>query len=459
MPVPIQISRPPSVATSYKPSHFNLVADTPTDDIVVVNTFTGSHVLFPSAYRDQARQLLTQDPIVVDNTNSDVVRQLARVGIVVPVDANERRQLRYLQAHATSTAKSLQLIVFPTEKCNFRCVYCYEDFVKGKMSRALRSGLTTFAVSQTTSLESLSIDWFGGEPLLAFDVMKDVLPDVVAACSAHSCKLNGHITTNAYLLTPDIAEQLLDWRVDSFQITLDGPREEHNKRRQLHKHRRNGVGATEENGTFDRIMHNVRSLLAQRRIFHLQLRTNYDLNSLDSMDSWIDSLVELVGDDPRVRVDFCPIWADPDNVEVSLAVGEEKQRTYVELLAAAHAKGLRSNAPGYLSLGGLVCYAAKANSLVVRSDGTLNKCTVALDADYNAVGRLREDGTIELDIDKLAKWTSSGLEEDATCQSCAMSAACQGNACPLERFENHRRPCPPPKNFPQPLLNMVVPTR
>jgi uncharacterized protein len=286
-----------------------------------------------------------------------------------------------------------------------------------------------------------------------------VLPAIDAACTSNSCALHGHITTNGYLLTPQIAEQLLDWRLDSFQITLDGPREEHNKRRQLYKPRRTGDGADERYGTFDRIMENVQSLLAQRRLFHLQLRTNYDMNSLASMDSWIDELAGLVGDDPRVRVDFCPIWADPDNVEVSLAVGETKQRTYAELMAAAHAKGLRTNAPDYLSLGGLVCYAAKANSFVVRSDGALQKCTVALDADYNTVGRLNENGTIELDIDKLAKWTSSGLEEDSTCQGCALSAACQGNACPLERFENHRRPCPPPKNFPDPILNMAVPVR
>lgn len=455
MSLHVEVAAPPRAA-GFKPSHFNLLADTPTGDVVVINTLSGSHVVFPRVHREQARALLSQDRIDVDESNEELIDQLSGVGILVPEDSNERRKLRYLQAQAA--AKSLQLIVFPTEKCNFRCVYCYEDFVKGSMPRELRSGLIAFAAGQTASLDSLAIDWFGGEPLVAFDVIRDVLPPIAAACTANACTLHGHITTNGYLLTSEIAEQLLDWHVDSFQITLDGPHEEHDKKRRLYKPRRN-VGADERYGTFDRIMANVESLLAQRRLFHLQLRTNYDLNSLPAMDAWIDELADLIGDDPRVRVDFCPIWADPDNVEVSLAVGATKQRTYAELMAAAHAKGLESNAPGYLSLGGLVCYAAKANSFVVRSDGALQKCTVALDAEYNTVGRLNQDGTIELDIDKLAKWTSSGLEEDATCQSCALSAACQGNACPLERFENHRRPCPPPKNFPDLILNMAVPVR
>jgi len=135
MPVPIQISPRPR-AEAYKPSHFNLLADTPTGDVVVINTLSGSHVLFPSAYRDVARQLLAQDRIDADESNGNLIRQLVSVGIVVPMESNERRQLRYLQAHQTSTSKSLQLIVFPTEKCNFRCVYCYEDFVRKDVERA-----------------------------------------------------------------------------------------------------------------------------------------------------------------------------------------------------------------------------------------------------------------------------------------------------------------------------------
>ena len=31
--------------------------------------------------------------------------------------------------------RELELIILPTEKCNFRCTYCYEDFAIGKMKR------------------------------------------------------------------------------------------------------------------------------------------------------------------------------------------------------------------------------------------------------------------------------------------------------------------------------------
>jgi len=204
-------------------------------------------------------------------------------------------------------------------------------------------------------------------------------------------------------------------------------------------------------------MDNIKSLLAQRRLFNLCIRTNYDLDSLPTMDWWISELGKLVNDDPRVRIDFCPIWADPTRVDVSIAMGSQKQSTYVDLLSKAHSLGLRTNAPDYFRMGGLVCYAAKANSLAIRSNGDINKCTVALDSDYNHVGKLLPNGTIILDIDKFSKWTSSGVEEDSACQGCALSASCQGNACPLERFENGNRPCPPVKNFRTKMLNMALP--
>lgn len=442
----------------FKPSAYNLIADTPDGDVVVVNTLSGSHTLFPSAHREGARALLKQQQIELTPTNRELVETLTKVGVLVPADSNEQRKLRYLQSHQTSTAKTLHLIVLPTEKCNFRCTYCYEDFAQGKMTPEVRSALKKFMLAQIPSLRALSVDWFGGEPLLAFDVIKDILPDVLHACAQSGCAVSGHITTNGYFLTPEVASQLIDLKVESFQITLDGPRQYHNQRRRLHRPR-DQVEAQDDEGTFDRIMSNVKSLLALRRIFNLQLRTNYDRDSLPVMSEWIDEMAAIVGDDPRVRVDFCPIWTDPCKVDVSIALGEEKQRTHVQLLSEAHQRGLRTNAPEYLGLGGLVCYAAKANSLVVRSDGTLNKCTVALEADYNHVGRIEMDGTLQLDVDKFAKWTSSGLEEDVVCQKCSLSAACQGNACPLERFENHKRPCPPAKNFPEPILNMVISTR
>jgi uncharacterized protein len=437
-------------------SRYNLISDTVDGVTIVANTLTGARAIVPKGYEVDVGKLRQSGAVPLEDLNADFASAMIELGVLVSASSNELRKLRYLQAHTVSSAKHLHLIVMPTEKCNFRCTYCYEDFKLGRMKPAVRQALRTYITTQTSTLQSLSLDWFGGEPLLAFDVMAELLPDIKRSCEASGCRLSGHITTNGYYLTREKAEQLLQWDVTSFQVTLDGPPEYHNDRRRLHATTRAAERRSDE-GTFERIMKNIKGMLDLPYVFHLQIRTNYDLDSLPAMDGWIERLVGEFGADPRVRVDFCPIWADPCRVDVSIPVGEGKQRTYIDLLSKAHKVGLRTNTPEYLKMGGMVCYAAKGNSIVVRSDGRLAKCTVAFDLDYNDVGSLNPDGTLTIDVDKFAKWTASGLEEDSSCQSCSFSASCQGNACPLERFENGRRPCPPAKTYVSETLQLTVP--
>jgi uncharacterized protein len=209
--------------------------------------------------------------------------------------------------------------------------------------------------------------------------------------------------------------------------------------------------------TFDTIIANVQGLVNSPRLFSATLRVNYDRDSLGSLREFTDWLAAELNGDHRFRVDFQPIWADEGTVPVSLCLGKERQRTQLELLEHAHRMGLRiAQALDAFSPGGYVCYAAKANSLVVRADGQLNKCTVALDDPRNHVGMLSTDGALHLDLDKFTLWTGSGLEEDLTCQACFMSPSCQGNSCPLERIANGKRPCPSAKHFAPRILPMLI---
>jgi len=66
-----------------------------------------------------------------------------------------------------------------------------------------------------------------------------------------------------------------------------------------------------------------------------------------------------------------------------------------------------------------LCYAAQADSYVIRAKGKIQKCTVALNNDINTIGTLHKDGTMDLDQTKLKKWL---FAEDKACplQSLAM---------------------------------------
>jgi uncharacterized protein len=53
----------------------------------------------------------------------------------------------------------LHLILMPTEKCNFRCIYCYEDFSIGRMGRPVIEGVKALIRRRLPSLSSIEINW------------------------------------------------------------------------------------------------------------------------------------------------------------------------------------------------------------------------------------------------------------------------------------------------------------
>jgi uncharacterized protein len=70
-----------------------------------------------------------------------------------------------------------------------------------------------------------------------------------------------------------------------------------------------------------------------------------------------------------------------------------------------------------------VCYASKANSLAIRSNGDIAKCTVALSDERNRIGHLNKDGTVEIDKTLFRLWLKglqSGNDMELACPYAAM---------------------------------------
>ena len=65
-----------------------------------------------------------------------------------------------------------------------------------------------------------------------------------------------------------------------------------------------------------------------------------------------------------------------------------------------------------------ICYAARANAFVVRSDGRVAKCTVAFQDDRNTVGRLTEDGGLIIDHERHLPWLRGLISGDSAELTC-----------------------------------------
>lgn len=71
-----------------------------------------------------------------------------------------------------------------------------------------------------------------------------------------------------------------------------------------------------------------------------------------------------------------------------------------------------------------ICYASRPNSLMIRANGSLGKCTVASNNERNNIGMITESGEIVIN-DNLQNWIQ-GLE----------TLDLQTLACPLSRIDN-----------------------
>jgi uncharacterized protein len=99
------------------------------------------------------------------------------------------------------------------------------------MRQEIRSGIKNLIAARSADLKLLNLSWFGGEPLQAFDVIDEIgsFANDIAAKSQFEIAM--HITTNAYRLSSERVLRLCQLGTKSFQITLDGEENEHNKTR------------------------------------------------------------------------------------------------------------------------------------------------------------------------------------------------------------------------------------
>lgn len=142
-----------------------------------------------------------------------------------------------------------------TANCNLRCKYCFfsnyypteRNYSSTKMSWETAKKAILFLKNHSDKSKSIEIVFFGGEPLLQFDLIKKIV-----AHSKHVFKdksLVFSMSTNGTLLTKDKCRFLVKENF-RFHISLDGPKNVHDAFRTY------GSGG----GSFDRVIHGINNL-------------------------------------------------------------------------------------------------------------------------------------------------------------------------------------------------------
>ncbi len=425
-----------SPGQKWVPSRYTVRATTDDGRLIVWNTFNGAMTVFKPGQADAIKEFLRKPG--TEGKLEGMLKYLVDRGFMIKDGINEYRkiQLAFGQQHYRKDV--LQLILLASEDCNFRCTYCYEDFARGTMKPAVRAGIKKLVEKRIKTLGQLDINWFGGEPLYGFAAIEDLAPFFIKICAENSVRFRSNMTTNAYLLTPEVAEKLLAWQVRKYQITLDGRPEEHDCSRPT----RDGKGS------FWTIIENLKALSRRPEDYEVALRVNFDRKNHPHLPEFMDIIKRELGDDSRFQMRFHGVgrWGGENDEQLDVCGPDEAAQIRFDLKREARKRGIGigRGLKDVSKFGSDVCYAARPFNFIVGASGKLMKCTVALDKDdSNVVGQLTEQGDLEIDRDKLALWTEPAFESDSKCKKCVILPACQGLHCPLIRMEEHRSPCSP----------------
>lgn len=161
--------------------------------------------------------------------------------------------------------------------CNLRCAYCFAsqgDFNGDRDLMPLEVGKKAFdfLVTQSKNRHNLEVDFFGGEPLMNFQVVKNLVAYGRSLEKEYNKRFNFTMTTNAVLLN-DENMRWIDDNMNNVVFSLDG-------RKAVNDHMRKTVSG---GGSFDVIIENIKKMAALREASGKEyyVRGTYTKNNLD----------------------------------------------------------------------------------------------------------------------------------------------------------------------------------
>ncbi|MBS4008854.1 MAG: thioether cross-link-forming SCIFF peptide maturase [Clostridium sp.] len=159
--------------------------------------------------------------------------------------------------------------------CNLRCRYCFAGTghyggKRGLMSFDVAKKAVDFLLAASRSRKHCEIDFFGGEPLLNFQVLKDTVAYSRQQGEALGKLLKFTVTSNA-LLIPDEVREYLNAEEISIVLSLDGRQEVHDRMRKT----------LPGGGSWQQVLQNCKTLVSGRGGENYYLRGTYTRHNLD----------------------------------------------------------------------------------------------------------------------------------------------------------------------------------
>ncbi|WP_455718220.1 radical SAM protein [Anaerosporobacter sp.] len=420
------------------------------DNYLMLNTISGAVDLIDKETKVIIENMKKVD--VLDCDSNELLRALVERGYIFESREEEINELERQRVFRKKYIENIaqMYVICPTTFCNLNCVYCFET----EQVRSNTAVMTDEQIERVFSIirdqKSKSdakiqiIELFGGEPLLP--ITKEVNEKIFKFVREENMKLN--IITNATHIE-EYKELFNEYKdeVMSVQITLDGNKEIHDKRRI----RKDGKG------TFDVISKGI-DILLEIGLRRVNVRVNVDSDNIESLTEFNDFIKNKGWSDrENFHCDIAPV-TDHTNSKKHAIMGENEivkriteifpqyeedsftQLTMFRIVEhVAKVLGIIKNSEGSFSKF-TFCEANRMQFLVFDPSGNIYTCPEAVGDERLSIGNFNEK--LELNKAKEDLWSNRNILTIPKCQECNIAPFCGGGCAYASIKTNNDLYCP-----------------
>ncbi len=399
-----------------KSSKYNFLAMLETGDMLIFNATSNGFAIVNKDNAKIVKQLLNNpNKPNLSVEVKELLSSLKRGKFILPHNINEFAQLKYRFWKSRFNFHTLSLTIAPTLNCNFECIYCYETWHNTPKNRTMTKKSQEMLIKFITlyikrGVKVIKLNWYGGEPLLTFNTIKNLSQKIIKLCRENNVKYNAGIITNGFLLR-DKFNDLLHLGIQSFQITLDGPPEIHNHYRPL-----KGGGPT-----FSVILENIKSL-AKLEKCNIGIRVNISKDNLSQVNELIN-ILEKEGLKNKINIYPGQIHIEEGKPKLNCLSDLSFSEIEVDFMNTLINKGWKISIPQMIK--SIFCSAYAANSFTIDPYLNLYKCWDLIGLDDYKVGFINEEGKPVFNENNLI-WLSLDPFEIEECRDCKFLPLCMG---------------------------------
>ncbi|WP_027631856.1 radical SAM/SPASM domain-containing protein [Clostridium hydrogeniformans] len=409
-----------------KASKFNIFYDSEEKDkLIAYNSRTNALALMSKGDYEKFENMIDEN---VFDKELKLTNDLLQGGFLIEDNINELEILKYLQLKKRFSTKDLGLTIAPTLGCNFACVYCYQKDHSNftKMSKEVQDKLIEFIRSEADTISILDISWYGGEPLLAMDVIEELSYKIIEICKEKNISYSATIVTNGYLLNKDIVKKFKELKIQSMQVTLDGCEKSHDSKRFL----------SGGQPTFKKIIENIADIIDD--FSSVAIRINTDKNNKDEI-FYIFDVLSKYGLKDKVIPYLGYIEPINGNYEEENCLTVEEfsklELDFTDFLSKSNDK--LSVFDKYPRSKYNYCCADSLNAYVIDPEGKMYKCWSDIGREEYCLGTIK-DGIKNPKY--ILEYSLYDTINDSECKDCKVLPICMGG-CPRTRVDKNIDRC------------------